>query len=582
MSAVVSSVRSRRRAVPLLAALLAPGLPPPALGEDPPWLTRGRKGMVASDSAEASQIGADVLKAGGNAFDAAIATSLALAVARPQSTGLGGGGFLLAYVAHDESFVALDFREVAPAAASTQRYDAARRRNPDGPSPSVYGGDPLAVPGQVAGLAEISRRFGTRPWGELVRPAAELARRGFTVDGALLEARDELLKDVARWPELGQRYAGLLDWLSPGGSAPRVGERLKNPDLARGLLLLAEMGPGAFYDGPLAEAVVRATAAAGGPLTADDLRQYRVRYREPIRFSYAGCEVVTMPPPSSGGVCLAEACNILAAARHEGVDGRHDAAHLLLEALKHAFADRARYLGDADFADVPVQRLTSRDHAEALARTIRRERTQAPERYGPAAPASGPAASQPDDRGTSHLCVVDRWGNVVALTETINGTFGSLVTAEPFGIVLNNQMDDFVTRPGAPNLFGLAHGEANVVAPGKRPLSSMSPTIVLRDGRPVLALGAAGGPRIITAVLQVMLATLDGAPLEQALAAPRLHHQWQPDLVFHDVPLPDDLRLDLERRGHRFSPERRTAAVNAIMLLPDGTLLGASDPRRFG
>ncbi|NUQ50897.1 MAG: gamma-glutamyltransferase, partial [Phycisphaerae bacterium] len=203
-------------------------------------------------------------------------------------------------------------------------------------------------------------------------------------------------------------------------------------------------------------------------------------------------------------------------------------------------------------------------------------------RYGTTAPTSGPAASPPDDRGTSHLCVVDRWGNVVALTETINGTLGSLVVAEPFGILLNNQMDDFVTRPGTPNLFGLVQGEANVVAPGKRPLSSMSPTIVLRDGRPVLVLGAAGGPRIITAVLQVMLATLDGTPLEQAMAAPRLHHQWQPDLVFHDGPLPDDLRLDLERRGHRFSDERRTASVNAIMILPDGTLLGASDPRRFG
>ncbi|MCZ2401310.1 MAG: gamma-glutamyltransferase [Phycisphaerae bacterium] len=563
--------------------MLAPAFPAPAHAEDPPWLARGRKGMVASDSAEASQIGADVLKGGGNAFDAAIATSLALAVARPQSTGLGGGGFLLAYIAHDEAFVALDFRESAPAAASTERYDAAHRRNPGGPSPSVYGGDAIGVPGQVAGLAEISRRFGTRPWVELIRPAAELARRGITVDGALLEARDELLKDVGRWPELAQRYAGLLEWLSPGGSAPRVGERLKNPDLARGLLLLAEMGPGAFYDGPLAEAIVRAAAAAGGSLTADDLRHYRVRYREPIRFSYAGCEIVTMPPPSSGGVCMAEVCNILAAARQGGgIDGRHDAAHLLLEALKHAFADRARYLGDADFADVPVQRLTSRAHAEALARTIRRERTQAPERYGTTAPTSGPAASPPDDRGTSHLCVVDRWGNVVALTETINGTLGSLVVAEPFGILLNNQMDDFVTRPGTPNLFGLVQGEANVVAPGKRPLSSMSPTIVLRDGRPVLVLGAAGGPRIITAVLQVMLATLDGTPLEQAMAAPRLHHQWQPDLVFHDGPLPDDLRLDLERRGHRFSDERRTASVNAIMILPDGTLLGASDPRRFG
>jgi gamma-glutamyltranspeptidase/glutathione hydrolase len=261
--------------------------------------------------------------------------------------------------------------------------------------------------------------------------------------------------------------------------------------------------------------------------------------------------------------------------------------HVMIEALKHAFADRARWLGDADFSPVPIAELTRTEYARALAARIAPDRTQPPESYGstslrPSATQPQAPASQPDDRGTSHICVVDRWGNVVALTETINGNFGSLVVAEPFGILLNNQMDDFLTVPGEANLYGLTQGNANLVAPGKRPLSSMTPTIVMKNGKPVLVIGAAGGPRIITSVAQVTLGVLGGASLEQAMSRPRLHHQWQPDVIFGNVEPPAEWRTDLERRGHQFSSELRCATVYAIKILPYKSLLGASDPWRYG
>lgn len=563
-----------------------------ASADDPPWVARATRGMVASDSREASQIGADVLNVGGNAFDAAVATSFALGVARPQSTGMGGGGFLLAYVAHDESFVVLDFRETAPAAATLERYAALEQKRGDGPSPTLRGGNAIAVPGLVAGLAEINRRFGTRPWAELVTPAARLAQRGAIVDECLLEARQELLKDATRWPELTKQYPHVFDWLSPEGRAPQLGAPLRNTGLARGLRLLAEMGPRAFYDGPIAEAVVRSAAAAGGGLTMEDLRAYEPKYRDPQRFAFGDCEIVVMPPPSSGGVCLAEILQTIEVARaradvqaaaSQPAERRSDAlgAHVMVEAMKHAFADRARWLGDADFAEVPVRRLMSRDHAAALAGRIALGRTLPLEAYG--SPTGGGSTSLPvDDGGTSHFCVADRWGNLVALTETINENFGSLVVAEPFGILLNDEIDDFLIAPGRQNTYGLVQGEANLIAAGKRPLSSMSPTIVLKNGKPVLVVGAAGGPRIITAVAQVLLRVIDGAPLEEAMAAPRLHHQWRPDTIFWNAEPPSELRAALEKLGHKVSDERRYGVVNAIQITADGTLVGASDAWRCG
>ncbi len=561
----------------LVLAVLPCALASGALADDPLWIARGKTGMLASDSPEASRIGADVLKSGGNAFDAAAAVSFALAVARPQSTGLGGGGFMVAYLAKGNRFLALDFRETAPSSATPERYAKLFAERGNGPSPSVYGGNAVAVPGQLAGLAEINQRFGTRSLAELVRPAIELAETGFVVDEHFRQACRDVLGDFEKWPAL-KKHAKLLDVVLVNNQPPAVGHKLKRPGLAKALGLIAERGPAAVYDGPIGRAMVDAVQVAGGTLTTADLQAYRVREREPIhlRYVYGGYDMVSMPPPSSGGVCLVEILNILQACSLRSdihpVEGR---AHVLVEAMKHAFADRARWFGDPDFVGVPVQRLISRAYAAELVPRISARSTLAPADYG-----SSPAA--PDDGGTSHFCVADRFGNVVALTETINGTFGSLVVAGPYGVILNNEMDDFLTVPGEANLYGLVQSEANLVAPGKRPLSSMSPTIVLKEGKPVLVLGASGGPRIISSVLQVALGVMEGQSLADAMSGRRLHHQWRPDEVYFDREPPADVVERLKAFGHRLSGKRRTGVVQAIQFLEDGTMVGASDPRTCG
>lgn len=568
-------------------ALGAAALSIVAFAGDPDWIARSKTGMLAADSPEASRIGADVLTAGGNAFDAAVATSLALAVARPQSTGLGGGGFMVAYVAKDKRFVALDFREVAPAAATAERYAELLKRQGDGPSPTIYGGSAIAVPGQVAGLAEIHKRFGTRPWKDLVAPAIKLAQTGFVADEHHVNACNAALKDMEKWPPLKERHARLYATLLGNGVPPNVGDKVMRPDLALALQLIADRGPDAFYQGPIADAVVKAAQAAGGVLTKDDLATYKVREREPLRAKYHDYEIVAMPPPSSGGVCIIEVLNALDALRDahrellpkQDFDWKTDAGFplMLVYCLQHAFADRARWLGDPDFARVPVAYLTSSGYAKLLAaRGFSWPGAAArPEEYG--------TNTLPEDRGTSHFCVADRDGNIVALTETINGTFGSFVVAEPYGIILNNQMDDFAAEPGQPNLYGLIQGQANAIAPGKHPLSSMAPTIVLKAGRPVLVLGASGGPRIITSVLQVMLNVIEfDVPLEQAMTAVRLHHQWLPDEVAFDREPPAELAKVLKDAGYKLTDERKSGKVQAIQFLPGGTMVGASDPQKGG
>jgi gamma-glutamyltranspeptidase/glutathione hydrolase len=562
----------------LIALTLAVGLSPLALrADDPPWLVRSHAGMVASDSPEASRIGADILAQGGNAFDAAIAASFALAVSRPQSTGLGGGGFMLAYLAKEDRFIVLDFRETAPAGATREHYAELIAAAGDGPSPTIYGGNAVAVPGQLAGLGEIHKRFATRPLKELVQPAIKLAETGFTVDDHYLDACREALADYQKWPRLKEDFAEVYKTLLGSGQPPKAGQKLARLALARALRLIAEQGPEAVYQGPIGQAMVKAARAAGGVLAERDLASYRVRVREPLRGSYNGYEVVTMPPPSSGGVCILEALNILHAMASDfqgGLRAVHDDLYppMLVCALKHAFADRARWLGDPDAAPVPAQPLISRDYARQLA-----------DRFCPASNEEYGSTRMPEDRGTSHFCVADRDGNAVALTETINGTFGSLVVAEPYGIILNNEMDDFAADPGQPNLYGLIQGEANAVAPGKRPLSSMSPTMVVKAGHPVLVLGASGGPRIITSVLQVMLNVIEfDMPLEQAMSQVRIHHQWLPNEVYFDREPPGELAHGLQQAGHQLSGQRKTGMVQAIQLLPDGTLVGASDPRKGG
>lgn len=553
-----------------------------ARASDPDWIARSKLGMVASDSPEASQIGAKVLKAGGNAFDAAVATSFALAVARPESTGLGGGGFMLAYVAKENRFIGLDFRETAPAGATAELYARLHAERGDGPSPSVYGGNAVAVPGQLAGLAEINKRFGTRPLAELIQPAIALAEAGFAMDRHFLGSRKNVLDDFAKWPQLKRDCAALHDFLAPSEAEPKPGEAFKRPGLAKALRLLSESGIGAFYDGPIGEAIVKAVRASGGTMTMEDLRHYRVTEREPLRISRFDTmqefqhELISMPPPSSGGVCHAEILNILAVCTvRSDLHPIEDQPHVFVEAMKHAFADRAHWLGDPGFGDIPVAKLTSLEYAAWCARQINAQHTRPAAEYGR-------TTAPPDDGGTSHHCVADRDGNIVAITETINGSFGSLVVAKPYGIILNNEMDDFTTAVGEANLYGLVQSNANLVAPGKRPLSSMSPTIVLKNGKPALVLGASGGPRIITSVLQVALHVINGKPIEEAMTELRLHHQWQPDKVFFDREPPAQLAANLEQRGHQISSKRTTGIVQAIQFLEDGTMVGASDPNKGG
>lgn len=570
-----------------LAWLALHGLATPARATDapqtldPPWIARGRAGMVAADSADASRVGAAILDAGGNAFDAAIATSAALTVMRPESTGIGGGGFMLAWDARASRFVALDFRETAPAAATPALYaklvaDAGEA----GLSPTLFGGNAVATPGLVAGWSEVHRRFGTRPWSELIEPAARLAD-DFEVDPFYNRSCNELIGTYVKHPGLRERLGWLFDHHLDRGGPPFVARRISRPQIAAALRLIAREGPDVLYRGEIAQAIASAVSKTGGALTAQDLADYRVKEREPLRFSFGGCEFTTLPLPSSGGIVLRETLNILDVAGWKPPEsfGADLPTHVLIEALKHAFADRARWLGDADFADPPLGRLADRDYAAQLARRIDNDRVRPIAEYG----TPGPVASAPADRGTSHFCVADRFGNVVAWTETINGEFGSFVVAEPFGIILNNEMDDFATTGGRPNLFGLIQGDANRVQPGKRPLSSMTPTIVRRGERIVLVLGASGGPTIITSVLQVALnAAVRDLPLADAITAPRIHHQWQPDEVCFDRDPPRPLVASLTRRQHVVSYRPRGGCVQAIQFLPDGAMVGACDPRKGG
>lgn len=551
-----------------------------ARAADPAWIVRSDRGLVASDSREASQIGAQVLADGGNAFDAAVATSFALGVARPYSTGLGGGGFMVAYLAKEDRIVVLDFREQAPAKATPALYAAARKSDPNGPPPSVYGGLAVGVPGLLAGLDHMNRQWGTMPLKKLIEPAIGLARTGPLIDENFQAAATDMLGVYAQYPQMKNTFpdCGLL--FLNRGAVPPLNSRKPNPGLAMALQRIADEGPRDFYEGKLAQSIVDNVYDTGGHLTLTDLKNYRVKERQPIRGRFGAYEIISMPPPSSGGIALVQSLNTLTAWREQNPDkipqpGTPAAAHLLIEVTKQAFADRARWLGDADFAKVPVAHLIDPAYATKLAQRITLDQPRDPNECG--------TRQLPDDGGTSHFCVVDRDGNVVAITETINAGFGSFVVIAPYGIVLNNEMDDFVTQPGQANLYGLVQGDANLVAPGKRPLSSMSPTIVLKDGKPMLALGASGGPRIITAVLQVMLGVIDeGRPLEQAIERTRLHHQWQPDVVYFDRDPDAKLADGLKELGHDISPQRRGAVVQAIVINETGQATGASDPRKGG
>ncbi|HUG94009.1 MAG TPA: gamma-glutamyltransferase [Planctomycetaceae bacterium] len=537
--------------------------------------------VVAADHPLASEAGREILDRGGNVVDAAVATSFALSVVRPASCGIGGGGFMVIWDAKKQQAVALDYRERAPAGATRDMFvDPDNPKRPQGDL-SRKGQLAVAVPGTVAGLCYASRTYGRLPLRAVLAPAIRLAREGVPVDDHDRQVQKDVLAAFAEHEQYRQRFAPLYQKYLNGGTPWQAGDRFHSPQ-ADVLEAIAERGPDAFYGGPVAEAIVAEMQRGGGLITAADLAGMRPVARQPLQADFDGRHIVTMPPPSSGGVALIETLNLLAASAQAQPDAAVRRAdhqsperlHLLAESFKHAFADRAAFLGDTDFARVPVERLTSADYARRLAARIDRERTQPPAAYG--------SHALGDDGGTSHFSIIDRDGNAVACTETINTAFGSFVVEPRFGIVLNNEMDDFSAVPGQPNAFGLVQSEANAVEPGKKPLSSMTPTIVVEDGRAVHALGGSGGPRIISSTLQVLLnLTRHGMQPEQAVRLPRIHHQWFPDVLSVEDPLYGEVRGPLERRGHKVERRNRLAVVQAVSRSPDG-LRGASDPRKGG
>lgn len=532
-----------------------------------------RRGVVAADHELASRAGAGVLKVGGNAVDAAVATSLALSVVRPYSCGIGGGGFMIVRLVDrgpGEFTTAIDYRETAPAGVGPDYYASGSRS-------STRGGTAVAVPGTVAGLAYVHERYGKLPWATVVQPAIDLAERGFAVDAHYAAMSVDLIARFEKNPEWKQRFAFVWQRMLRGGQV-RVGDVIVAPEQAAVLRLIAQQGRAGFYEGDVARQIVHAVRKDGGDLTLDDLRSYRPREIEPVRAEAFGRTFVGMPPPSSGGVTMLEALRIMEAAGYDAGKACEDATgvHIMVEALKHAFADRARWFGDPGFVDAPVEALLSDGNVRARAGSIDYAHTQAPQAYGSVGPMR-------DDHGTSHFSVVDAQGNAVACTETINLEFGSLLSIDAYGFVLNNEMDDFLTVRGEPNAFGLVQSERNLPAPGKRPLSSMSPTMVFDEHGLLLVAGGSGGPRIITGTMQVILNALAGARPGEAVARPRLHHQWMPDRLELEpgALVEGDVRAELEAMGHQLGERGEIGNVQMILRRGQGWE-AASDPRKGG
>ncbi|HEY2250558.1 MAG TPA: gamma-glutamyltransferase [Planctomycetaceae bacterium] len=536
--------------------------------------------VVAADHEAASRAGIEILKKGGNVVDAAVATGFALAVVRPASSGLGGGGFMVIWDAKTQKAIALDYREKAPARAKRDMYVDPRNPKQVIPDASQHGALAVAVPGHVAGLCYALREYGTLDLATVLEPAIRLCREGVVIDRQDIAVQQDVLKSFSAHQEYGEKFAVLRRLYANAGKPWAKEDRFYSP-LTKVLERIARQGADGFYRGDVAESIVAEVQRGGGLITLADLAAMAPVVREPLREAIGERTILTMPPPSSGGVALLETLNVLSAlaALHPaaGLDKLESNSplylHVLAEAFKHAFADRAAFLGDADFVKVPVARLTSREYAAELAKRIDLSKTLPPEAYG--------RFATPDDGGTTHFSILDAAGNAVACTETVNTHFGSYVVEPTFGIVLNNEMDDFTSLPGVPNAFGLIQSEANSIEPGKRPLSSMTPTIVVHDGRAAFVVGASGGPRIITATTQVLLNWIRFSQSPAAAVdAPRIHHQWAPDLLeLESEKLP---RAELERLGHKIRLRGDSAVVQAASRTNDGRLQGASDRRKGG
>ncbi|MDG1977335.1 MAG: gamma-glutamyltransferase [Phycisphaerales bacterium] len=544
---------------------------------------RFANGAVAADSAMASDAGVEILKAGGNAVDAAIATALTLSVTRPYSCGLGGGGFMLVFDPASGESIALDFRETSPAGVGPDYY-VSLPPTASGYDPSRFGGRAVAVPGQLPGMVAAHDRFGSLPLPRLVEPAVRAARDGFRVDANHLAAVESVRRTRAGHPDLRPTSRWVWNRLCGGGEL-EIGDVVRQPELANFLERFGREGLDA-WSGPdgAADLVAGVDRAYDGVLQPADLRDYRVAWRPPliIRNAFDGHDAILMPPPSSGGIAIAQ---VLSMMRHrlpsagDPAPGSVAYSHLLTESMRHAFADRARHLADADFVEVPVDALLDPAAVEIAADRIELDAVMPVEACG-VIDAEGPA-DRLRDAGTSHFSVIDDEGMTVACTQTINGSFGSLLAVPRLGIVLNNEMNDFTTIPGEANLFGLRQSDRNLPEPGKRPLSSMSPTILVKDGRTTMTAGASGGPKIITGTLQVILEVLQGGrSATDAVNASRLHHQWNPDTLRLEAGLLE-LRPGLEATGHTVEEIGGVGVVQAIVVHEDG-FEPASDPRKGG
>lgn len=525
----------------------------------------GTNAMVVSGSPIASAVGAEILKRGGNAIDAAVAVGFALAVVHPEAGNLGGGGYMVIRLTNGQVST-LDYRETAPLRARRDMYLDSLGRLTDR---SVIGHLAAGVPGSVAGMAEAHRRFGRLPWREVLEPAVRLARDGFVIDEFRSRSLAAAAQKLAQFPPSREQFL-------PGGAPPPPGALFQQPDLARTLQVIADSGAAAFYRGSIARLIVAEMERGGGIISREDLEAYRPIWREPIVIRYRGHTIYSMPPSSSGGVTLAQILNIL-----EGFDplppfGAPEAVHLMAEAMRRAFIDRNRYLGDPDFVDLPLARLLSKDYAATLRGQIDREKASKTPVF---------VSSSREGENTTHYSVVDPEGNAVSVTTTINSSYGSGATVAGAGFLLNNEMDDFAAAPGKPNQYGLVQGEANAIAPGKRMLSAMTPSIVLNpQGEVMMVLGTPGGPTIITTVAQVILNVIDHkmSP-EEAVAAPRIHHQAWPDQIFYEKGglLPETLTA-LRWLGHNLEERSGYSGDIAAIEKRNGRWIGVADPRRGG
>lgn len=573
-------MRSARTFRPLflIVAMALPLLSSPSLYADeapifsqmataqPVW---AKHGMVASQETLASRTGVEILKQGGNAVDAAVAVAFSLAVTLPRAGNIGGGGFMLVHLAKENKTIAIDYREMAPSKAKKDIFldengDAVQKL-------SREHGLAVGVPGTVMGMSLALEKYGTMSLAQVTAPAIKMAQEGFSVTPDLAQSLAGLKRRMAQWPTTAAIF------YKNDGSDYQVGDILKQPELAHSLRLIAEKGAKGFYEGETAVKIVNAVQDAGGIMTLDDLKHYKVVEREPVHGEYRGYQVVSMPPPSSGGVHIIQMLNVL---QQFPIDklGHNTAQtiHLMAETMKYAYSDRSEYLGDPDFYKVPVNALTNADYAQKIASKIAINKTTPSSEIKP-----GKLAPYESDQ-TTHFSVVDKWGNAVSNTYTLNFSYGSGLVAKGTGILLNNEMDDFSAKPGVPNGYGLVGGDANAVEGNKRPLSSMCPTIVMKDGKAFLITGSPGGSRIITTTLQIIMNVIDhGLNIAEASYAARVHHQWQPDELRVESSVNRDTISLLEAKGHKVTVQSAMGSTQSIMVTEQG-IFGASDPRHSG